>query len=164
MKKTKEVHVSHFLLHSVLIEGATLISGVLLHTSHSAETMHSIPDYMRCSYPINGRSSTVSMRQHPFIILPSCPPTFKESCDPLNSAVPLGWKRTLRTALDSGEGSASNWKDSRSQTLAVRSLLPLARRNSLGWNLMEVTGPLWSLNSASRRPALRSHSWGKWCY
>ena len=75
---------------------------MLLYTLHAAETMHNV---------LIKRGIRISLGSTHCIVPPNSLfflPTFKESCDPLNSAVPSGWKRTLRTALDSGEGSANN--------------------------------------------------------
>lgn len=52
----------------------------------------------------------------------------------------------------------TSWNDSRSQKWTVLSRLPLANKNSWGWNSTVVAGPRCSENSLNCLPARRSHS------
>lgn len=52
----------------------------------------------------------------------------------------------------------TSWKDSKSQKCTVLSALPLANKNSWGWNSTVVAGPLCSENSLNCLPALKSHN------
>lgn len=52
----------------------------------------------------------------------------------------------------------TSWNDSKSQKWTVLSALPLASKNSWGWNSTVVAGPLCSENSLSCLPALKSHN------